>query len=234
MILTVIIPVFNEENTITKLLSKVESQRFIKKQLIIINDCSTDNSLKKIKKFKFNSDFKIISHKKNYGKGRCIISAKKFIKGDIIIIQDADLEYNPNDYIKFIKAFQNKKILAVYGSRVLNKKRYKNKNFTSNFRIFANHFLTIFSNLINRQNLTDAHTCYKAVRRDIFKKINFLENGFAFCAELTTKLSLLNIKIKEVPISYNGRTFKEGKKIRLKDGILTILAILKCRFLSFT
>jgi len=231
MLLTVIIPVFNEEKTITKLLTKVESQKYIQKQLIIINDCSTDNSLKKIKKFKYKSNFKIISHKKNYGKGKCIITAKKYVKGDIVIIQDADLEYNPEDYKKFINSFKNKNILAVYGSRVLNKKRYKNKNFTSTFRIFANHVLTAFSNLVNNQNLTDAHTCYKAVRKEIFRKINFFENGFAFCAEFTTKLSVLNIKIKEVPIDYTGRTFEEGKKIRLKDGILTLIAILKYKFI---
>lgn len=230
MLLSIIIPVFNEEKTITKLLSKVEGQKYISKQLIIINDCSTDNSLRKINRFKFSSDFKIITHKKNYGKGKCIISAKKYIKGDIIIIQDADLEYNPDDYKKIIDAFKNNKILAVYGSRVLNKRRYKNKNFISTFRIFANHALTIFSNIINNQNLTDAHTCYKAVRKEIFKKINFFETGFSFCAEFTTKLSNLNIKIKEVPINYTGRSFKEGKKIRLKDGILTLIAILKYKF----
>jgi len=230
MILTVIIPVYNEENTILKILKKIEMQKFVKKQIIVINDGSTDLSLKKIKTFKFQSNFKILSNKKNYGKGACIIKAKKYIRGDIVIIQDADLEYYPEDYKKILNCFKNSNNLAVYGSRVLNKNRYNNKSFTSNFRILANHILTIFSNFVNNQNLTDAHTCYKAVRAEIFKKINLCDSGFSFCPELTTKLSNLNIPIVEVSIKYNGRNFSEGKKIRFSDGIIAFLTIIKYRF----
>ena len=227
---TIIIPIYNEEKTIINILNKIEKQIYIKKQIILVDDCSQDNSFSRIKKFRFKSDFKIIKHKKNLGKGACIISAKKHIIGDIVIIQDADLEYDPSDYKILLKPFESPKISAVYGSRVLNRNRYNNKNFTSNFRVFANHLLTIFSNLINNQQLTDAHTCYKLVRHDVFKKIDFKETGFSFCPELTTKLANLNILIKEVPISYNGRTVAEGKKIKFSDGFYAIKSILKYKF----
>jgi len=228
--LTIIIPVFNEENTILAILDKIEMQKYVEKQIIVIDDCSSDSSLKKIKDYKFKSKFKILSHENNRGKGACIILAKKYIEGDIIIIQDADLEYNPNDYKVILDKFNNYKNLAVYGSRVLNKKRYINKNFISNFRIFANHMLTFFSNFINNQNLTDAHTCYKAVRSEVFDKIHLYEQGFSFCPELTTKLSNLKVSILEVPINYNGRTFQEGKKIKFSDGFIAILTIIKYKF----
>ena len=234
MLLTIIIPVFNEENTIVAILDKIEMQKYVEKQIIIIDDCSNDSSLEKIKDYKFQSKFKILSHQNNYGKGACIISAKKYIDGDVVIIQDADLEYNPDDYSTILDKFNNHKNVAIYGSRVLNKKRYINKNFTSNFRIFANHILTIFSNLINNQNLTDAHTCYKAVRSEVFHKIQLYEKGFSFCPELTTKLSNFRVSIIEVPINYNGRTFQEGKKIKFLDGFKAILALIKYKIIKNT
>ena len=227
MILTVIIPVFNEEKTILKILHKIEKQNYVKKQIIIVDDFSTDTSLEKINQFNFQSSYKIISHKKNSGKGSCIKTAQKYITGDFVIIQDADLEYDPGDYKIFINLFSKNENLVIYGSRVLEKKRYSNSNFTSNFRILANHLLTIFSNIINKQNLTDAHTCYKAMNSELFKKIFLEEKGFSFCPELTTKLSNLNIPILEVPIKYKGRSFKEGKKIKFKDGISALKTIIK-------
>ncbi len=182
-LLTVIIPVYNESKTITKILDKVIKTK-ISKQIIVVDDCSTDNSKKKISNFK-SKIYKIIIHKKNLGKGAAIQSAQKFIKGKYTIIQDADLEYNPNDYFKILKRINHKSINAVYGSRVLGKKRYKLKNFTSLSRIFFNHILTLLSNIINNQRLTDAHTCYKLFDSKIFKKIKLNENGFAFCPEIT-------------------------------------------------
>ena len=120
--------------------------------------------------------------------------------------------------------------MVVYGSRVLGKKRYNNKNFTSNFRIFGNHFLTILSNFINNQKLTDAHTCYKVFKSEIFQKIKLEENDFSFCPEVTTKLSNLGINILEIPINYQGRTYKEGKKIKAIDGLKAIVALIRYRF----
>ena len=227
-LLTVIIPVYNESKTITKILDKVIKTKK-SKQIIVVDDCSTDNSKKKILNFK-SKIYKIIIHKKNLGKGAAIQSAQKFIKGKYTIIQDADLEYNPNDYFKILKRINHKSINAVYGSRVLGKKRYKLKNFTSLSRIFFNHILTLLSNIINNQKLTDAHTCYKLFESKIFKRIKLNESGFAFCPEITTKISNLKVKIFEVPISYKGRSYEEGKKISYKDGIEAVYALFKYKF----
>ncbi len=228
--ITIIIPCYNEKNTIVQILNKIENINDIKKQIIVVDDNSTDNSEKLISEYKFKSENKIIYHKKNLGKGSCIISAKKFITGDIVIIQDADLEYDPTDYKKLIKPIINKTVNVVYGSRVLGKKRYISNKFTSLIRVFANHVLTTFSNFINNQNLTDAHTCYKVFNTEVFQKINFVEKGFSICPEMTTKLAILGEIIQEVEISYKGRSYKEGKKISLYDGFDAILTILKYRF----
>jgi glycosyltransferase involved in cell wall biosynthesis len=133
----------------------------------------------------------MIHHKKNNGKGAAIKSALKIARGDIILIQDADLEYNPKDYFKLINPIVKKISLIVYGSRVLGKRRYSAKGFSSLARIFFNHILTYLSNIINNQSLTDAHTCYKAFHRSIFFKIKLTEDDFSFCPEITTKISNL-------------------------------------------
>ena len=229
MILSIIIPVFNEKNTLTKLLSKIDDIKDIEKEVIIVDDCSTDGTkeiLLNLDKFKY----KIYFHNKNKGKGAAIKTAKKNITGQIVIIQDADLEYNPNDYYKIIEPIKNKQFSAVYGSRVIGKNRYSLKNFSSIYRIFFNHLLTIISNIFNSQKLTDAHTCYKAFTNELFNSINLEEDDFSFCPEITTKIGLRNIDIKEVPIEYFGRSYKEGKKIKLIDGIKALFTIIKYRF----
>ena len=229
--LTIIIPVFNEKKTLPTLLAKILSIQ-LSKQIIIVDDKSTDGTPKVISKYK-KKIHKIIYHKKNKGKGGAIISAQKFIKGKYVIIQDADLEYDPKDYLKLLDKIKKNSLDVVYGSRVLKKNKIKNiQNFSHRIRIYGNIFLTHISNLINKQNLTDAHTCYKLFRSKIFKKINLKENGFSFCPEVTTKLSLLKINIKEIPISYNGRTYDEGKKIIAFDGVRAIIALLKYRYFN--
>ena len=230
MKLTIIIPVYNEIKSLNILLNKVLASK-VKKQIIVIDDYSTDGSREEItSKFSQKVD-KIILHQKNLGKGAAIISAKNYINGDYVIIQDADLEYDPNQFELFMKEVENNKIDALYGSRVLKKDKYKNiQNFSHKIRIWGNLLLTFISNIINKQNLTDAHTCYKMVRSDIFKKIDFKEKGFAFCPELNTKLSNLNVKIHEIPINYEGRTYQEGKKITAIDGLSAIKAIIKYKF----
>tara|TARA_Y100000591_G_C21739719_1_gene648678 strand:+ start:224 stop:919 length:696 start_codon:yes stop_codon:yes gene_type:complete len=228
--LTIIIPVYNETKTILKIIDKISKIK-ITKQIIIVDDCSNDGSKEKIKKLK-SKNIKILFHNENKGKGSAIKTAQKYIKGKYTIIQDADLEYNPKDYYKLIEPIKFKKTRVVYGSRVKGKARYESKNFTSNLRVFFNHLLTIISNIINKQNLTDAHTCYKVFDSNIFKKIKLEEKGFAFCPEVTTKISNLRLSILEVPISYKGRTFQEGKKISYIDGFRAIYALLKYKFIN--
>lgn len=226
--LSVIIPVYNEVKTIEKIVKKITKIKKFKKQIIIVDDGSTDGTTEKLKlikkKYKIN---KIIFCKKNKGKGHAIKIAKKIISEKFTIIQDADLEYNPKDYIKILNELKRKKFKAVYGSRVLGSSRYFSNNFTSIIRVFANHMLTIASNIINSQNLTDAHTCYKAFDTKLFKKLKLNENGFSFCPEVTTKISNLNLKITEVKIDYNGRSYLEGKKISFLDGFDALFTLIK-------
>ena len=233
MLISIIIPCYNEKNTILKILKKVKNQK-INKQIIVIDDSSTDGTTNILKKNFKKKGFKLISHKKNLGKGAAIKSAKKFIKGNIVIIQDADLEYDPKDYRKLILPIIKKKTKVVYGSRVLNKKKYSNRNFSSKFRVFANYILTLISNFINSQKLTDAHTCYKVFDAKLFKKIKLQENDFSFCPEITTKVSNLKEKILEVPIKYKGRSYEKGKKIQFKDGFLALKTLFKHKYLNQT
>jgi glycosyltransferase involved in cell wall biosynthesis len=229
-LLSIIVPCFNEEKTIKKIIKKILQIKNIHKQIIIVNDGSTDSSLKLINTFRSKVDT-IINHKFNRGKGFCIRSAKKKIKGNIVLIQDSDLEYNPKDYKKLIDPIIKKKYDVVYGSRVLHKNRLENiDNFSHWVRIYANFILTFLNNIINNQSLTDAHTCYKVFKSKIFKKIILKEDDFSFCPEITTKISNLGYKIFEVPISYNGRKYSEGKKIKLKDGFKALYVLLKYKF----
>ena len=229
--LTIIIPVYNEIKTIEKLLNRVFKIN-IKKQIIVIDDASIDGTSKILKKYIKKID-KLISHKINKGKGAAIKNAQKYIRGKYTAIQDADLEYKPTDLLKILNYIKKKKLNVVYGSRVLNKNKFKNtKNFTHLVRIWGNIFLTKVSNIINNQSLTDAHTCYKVFRSDIFSKIKLQEKGFAFCPEVTTKIAKKNYLINEIPISYNGRTYLEGKKINSFDGLIALHCLLKYRYFS--
>ena len=233
--LTIIVPVYNEKKFIRVLLKKLIKIIKVKKQIIVIDDGSTDGTKEILKKefLKNNSIDKIIFHQNNIGKGAAIRSAQKFIKGDFVIIQDADLEYNPKDIIKIYNFIKKNEYFVVYGSRVLNKNKYQNtKNFTHLIRIWGNIFLTSVSNLINRQNLTDAHTCYKMFKTSIFKKIRLKQKGFAFCPEVTTKLSKYGYKIYEIPISYSGRTYDDGKKITSFDGLIALTCLIKYRLID--
>lgn len=227
--LTIIIPVFNEKKTLPKLLKKIFEIK-LSKQIIIVDDNSTDGTREFISKFKKKINKKIY-HDINIGKGGAIKSAQKYVQGKYVIIQDADLEYNPKDYYVLLREIEKNNLDVIYGSRVLRSDKSNNiQNFSHRIRIYGNIFLTFVSNLINDQKLTDAHTCYKLFKTEIFKKINLCENGFSFCPEITTKLSLLKIKIHEVPISYQGRSYDDGKKIVAFDGIRAIIALVKYRF----
>jgi len=229
--LSIIIPVYNEIKTIEKLINKILKLN-IKKQVIVVDDGSSDGTQLILKKFKNKID-KLIVHNKNRGKGAAIKSAQKFVKGKYVGIQDADLEYNPKDLEKIVSEMEKKKYDIIYGSRVLNKSMFKNtQNFTHIIRIWLNIFLTKVSNFLNGQNLTDAHTCYKVMDSRIFKKIRLKEKGFSFCPEITTKLSLMNLNIKEFPINYSGRTYEQGKKITAFDGLDALFVLAKYRFFN--
>ena len=232
--LSIIIPCFNEKNTLIKIISKIllslNNHNFKSYEILIVDDGSTDGTTEVIKEnFSTKNNFKTFFHDKNLGKGAAIKTAKNFFSGDIIIIQDADLEYDPNDYEKLLKPIMNGDFKVVYGSRVLNQKRYKTPGFSSKIRIFGNHLLTIISNFFNKQNLTDAHTCYKVFHKDLFNLISLEENDFAFCPEVTSKISKLGFEICEVPINYNGRSYQEGKKIKTTDALKALKTLIKYR-----
>ena len=229
--ITIIIPAYNEIKTIEKLLEKVINLE-IKKQIIIVDDASTDGTQEYLLANQNKVD-RLICHEKNLGKGACIQSAQKYINGIYTGIQDADLEYDPNDLKKIVEFMKKNNSDVVYGSRVLGKNKFENtKNFTHLIRIWGNVFLTIISNFINNHELTDAHTCYKVIKSEIFKKINLYENRFAFCPEITTKLAKKKYKIVEIPINYSGRTYSEGKKISSIDGLVALYTLFKYRFLK--
>jgi len=234
--LTIIIPCYNEKKTIVRIIKQIKSLKSIKKQIILVDDGSNDGTKQLIKTKLYNKVDKIIFHKFNKGKGAAIISSIKYIKGNLVIIQDADLEYNPKDYVKLVKPFSNDKTKAVYGSRVLGRKKKLNifslNDFSKNFRIFGNFILTKISNFINNQSLTDVHTCYKIFRKDIFLELKIKEKDFSFCTEVTTKLSKFSYQIIEIPIDYNGRDIKDGKKIRLKDAVKALTTIIKYKYFN--
>ena len=227
---SVVIPLYNKENYISKTIESVLAQNFNEFEIIIVDDGSIDGTKELIKKnFESRKNFKTFFHVKNMGKGAAIKTAKKFLSGDIIIIQDADLEYNPDDYENLIKPIMRNNYKVVYGSRVLNQNRYEASGFTSKLRILGNHLLTIISNILNNQKLTDAHTCYKVFHKEVFDLIDLEENDFAFCPEVTSKVAKLGYTIYEVPISYNGRNYQEGKKIRFIDAFRAFKTLIKYR-----
>ena len=230
MKLSIIMPVYNELQTIERIIKKVRNQELKDIEIIVVDDFSTDGTRKVIKDKLFKYVDKVIYHKKNKGKGAAIKSAQMFISGDVVIIQDADLEYDPNDYKHLVSPIFLGKTKVVYGSRVVKNNRYNSTSFTSLNRIFFNHVLTVISNILNKQNLSDAHTCYKAFEAKLFKSLTLCENDFAFCPEVTSKISKLNLKIFEVPISYNGRTVQDGKKIGIIDGFRAIFVLFKYKF----
>ena len=227
MKLSIIIPVYNEEKFIQDIIERVKNSNTgkIKKEIIIVDDCSSDNTRKILKK-KINKKVdKIIYHEHNQGKGAALRTGIKEATGDVVIIQDADFEYDPNDYLKVVTPIFENKAEVVYGSRFLNKKF---KGYKKN--IIANKFLTFLSNLFSHQKITDMETCYKAFKREFIQGITIKSNRFDFEPEITAKVIKKKARLKEVPISYFGRGHEEGKKINWKDGVHAILALIKFRF----
>ncbi len=223
--LSIIVPVFNEEKHIIRCLSNLYQIKKKGTEIIVVNDGSNDQTNYLLKKYDHLHDI-YVSYTKNKGKGFAFREGLKKARGNITIIHDGDLEYDPKDIYKIFEYMVVNKLDAVYGSRLIN---FKKNTFESKKQIFSNIALTKFSNIINGQDLTDAHTCYKALRTDIFNKLNLSSKGFELCVEINTKLSLNKIGIKEVPINFRGRGVDQGKKIKFIDGIKAVYTILKIK-----
>ena len=232
MKLSVIVPCYNEIKYIREIISRIKLKNHsMNIEIIVVDDNSLDGTKSELNLLKNENKIDhLVLNDKNMGKGFCVREGIKLSSGQVILIQDADLEYDPSDYKTMLSKMKKDKLKCLYGSRVLGKSRYKQKNFISFFRVLANHFLTILTNIIYCQKLTDAHTCYKMIDHNLIKKFDLKEKGFAFCPELTAKVSKSKIKIEECEISYKGRTYKEGKKISIFDGLQAIWVLIKYRF----
>lgn len=231
MKLSIIIPAYDEESTIHLILHKIKDVELIDnigKELIIVNDCSNDDTKGAIEKYiTQNEDLNIqyYEHEVNKGKGAAIHTGISKASGEFLIIQDADLEYDPNEYNDLLKPVVSGFADVVYGSRFMGSKPHRILFF---WHTIGNRFLTSFSNMVTNLNLTDMETCYKLFRTEIIQSIPLRENRFGFEPEVTAKISRIpGIRIYEVGISYYGRTYDEGKKIGWKDGFRALYCILK-------
>lgn len=225
--ISIVIPVYNEESTIHAVIDKVKSVPLqYEKEIIIVDDCSTDKTKEILQDViqTNGSALKVIYHNKNKGKGAALKTGFASAGGDIIIIQDADLEYDPVEYPKLIKPILDGKADVVYGSRFSGEGPHRILYF---WHYVGNKFLTILSNMFTNLNLSDMETCYKVFRREVLSKIDIKEKGFGFEPEITAKIAKTGCRIYEVGISYYGRTYTEGKKIKWTDGIKAFWCIIK-------
>ncbi len=224
MKLSIIIPVYNEEKTVEQVIRKVINLSLgLEKELIVVSDGSTDKTNQILRELKKEFNFILLIHKKNQGKGAALKTGIDAISGETVIIQDADLEYNPENWKEMLSQFNQNN--AVYGSRNINPKRKGYSHY-----ILGVWFLTKVNNLLFNSKLTDTYTCYKLIPTKVMQSLNLESNGFEIEAELTAKLLKKGIPIKEIPIDYNPRKFREGKKIRFNDGIKGLWTIIKHRF----
>ena len=222
MKLSVIIPVYNEKDFIIEIVHRVKNVP-LDKELIIVDDFSSDGTQEILFSMR-DEQVKVLHHSVNKGKGACIQTALREVSGDYVIIQDADLEYNPQEYIQLTGPILRKEADVVYGSRFLG--QIPRKEFRL-FQYIANRFLTILTNMLFNAKLTDMETCYKLFKADLIKSLKIESNGFDIEPELTAKVLKRKIPIVEVPISYTGRSNQEGKKIRPSDGLLSTYTLLK-------
>ena len=227
MKLSVVIPVYNEKKTLNELILRVEAVS-IDKEVIIVDDASTDGTRDLLKKYEKKEGFEVIYQPKNKGKGAALRAGFEIVKGEVIIIQDADLEYNPKDFHVLLGQIFDKRADVVYGSRFLG----GSHRVLFFWHYLANKFLTTLSNMFTNINLTDMETGYKAFRREVIESISLKSNRFGFEPEFTMKVAQRKFVIYEVPISYDGRDYSEGKKINWKDGVAALWFILRFRFFN--
>ena len=224
MKLSVIIPCYNESKTINKIIDKVISNSKYSMEIIVIDDFSTDGTREILETINKDKISKLILNEKNYGKGYCLKKGIKESSGEVIIIQDADLEYDPSDFSKLIEPIKNGYADVVYGSRFVGSEE---KRVLFYWHSLGNQILTNLSNMFSNLNLTDMECCYKAFKSEIIKNIDLKENRFGFEPEITAKIAKKNIRIYEVGVKYHGRNYSQGKKITWKDGF----SALRCIFI---
>ncbi|MDA8412165.1 MAG: glycosyltransferase family 2 protein [Desulfobacteraceae bacterium] len=226
MVLSIIIPVYNEVTTIEEILKRVTAVP-LAKEVIVVDDFSTDGTRERLGSIVGQYDnLKIVYHGKNCGKGCAIRTGLGHVSGDMVLIQDADLEYNPDEYPKLVKPIVEGRADVVYGSRFAGGEEHRVLYF---WHYLGNRFLTLMSNMFTNLNLTDMETCFKVFRSDIIKGIKLEQDRFGFEPEITAKVARAGCRIYEVGISYSGRTYTEGKKIGWKDGVQALWCIVKYR-----
>jgi glycosyltransferase involved in cell wall biosynthesis len=226
MLLSIIIPCYNEKKTINQLLDRVRLAKLpdgVDREIVIVDDCSTDGT-DEVLKGSSGSIVKVLRHEKNRGKGAALRTGFQNASGDVVVVQDADLEYNPNEYAKLLKPILDGRADVVFGSRFCTTDERRVLYY---FHFLGNRFLTLMSNVFTNLNLTDMETCYKMFRREILEKITIRESRFGFEPEITAKVAKLKCRIYEVGISYSGRTYEEGKKIGFRDGFRALWCIVK-------
>jgi glycosyltransferase involved in cell wall biosynthesis len=225
--LSIIIPVYNEVKTLEAVLAKVKEVDLpLAREIIVIDDASTDGTDRLLRSLSGDDIVKVF-HEKNKGKGAALRSGFKRASGDIVLIQDADLEYDPREYLKLLQPILDERADVVYGSRFVGSEAHRVLYF---WHMLGNKFLTLLSNMLTNLNLTDMETCYEVFRKDILDQITIRENRFGFEPEITAKLAKRHCRIYEVGISYSGRTYEEGKKINWRDGVSALRCIIKYRF----